>query len=78
MFRIPRSKAGSGQWPPQIDLSTVRETIAYMQDDMERVPELKGVAAALMATINEIDRVKPKPMVGNSPFAVRFLPWRGV
>lgn len=73
MFRIPRSRP----WPPQIDLSTVRETLAYMQDDMERVPELKNVAAALRATVAEIDRVKPKPMVGNSPFAARFLPWRG-
>ena len=74
MFRIPRSRP----WPPQIDLSTVRETLAYMQDDMERVPELKGVAAALKATMAEIDRVKPKPTIANSPFAARFLPWRGI
>lgn len=77
MFRIPRSRSGSPAWPPMIDLSTVRETLSYIQDDMERVPELAKVAAALRATVAEIDQVKPRPTVQNSPFAARFLPWRG-
>lgn len=73
MYRISKERP----WPPTIDLSTVRETLAYIQDDVDRVPELKGVADALRATLAEIDRVKPKPTIASSPFAARFLPWRG-
>lgn len=74
MFRIPRDKS----WPPEVDLTTVRETLAYMQDDMQRVPGLEKVAAAMAATLAEIDAVKPapRPLASNSPFAARFLPWR--
>lgn len=75
MFRIPRDKPS---WPPAIDLTTVRDTLAYMQDDMARVPGLEKVAAAMAATLQEIDAVKPapRPIAHGSPFAARFLPWR--
>lgn len=74
MFRIPRDNS----WPPAIDLGTVRDTLAYMQDDMARVPGLEKVADAIARTLQEIDAVKPtpRPVAGNSPFAARFLPWR--
>lgn len=75
MFRIPRDKP----WPPAIDLTTVRDTLAYMQDDMARVPGLEKVADALARTLDEIDAVKPsklRPLATDSPFAARFLPWR--
>ena len=74
MFRISRRQP----WPPMIDLTTVRETLAYMQGDMARVPGLERVAAAMKTTLDEIDQVKPRPSpITNSPFAARFLPWRG-
>lgn len=75
MFRIPRDKP----WPPAIDLTTVRDTLAYMQEDMARVPGLEKVADAMARTLDEIDAVKPSmtaPIATASPFAARFLPWR--
>lgn len=74
MFRIPRDKP----WPPAIDLVTVRDTLAYMQDDIARVPGLEKVADAITRTLEEIDAVKPepRPIAADSPFAARFLPWR--
>ena len=74
MFKIPRRNP----WPPVLDLSTVRETIAYMHDDMSRVPGLEGVASALETALEEIDAAerKPKPAVTITPFIARFLPRR--
>jgi hypothetical protein len=61
-----------------IDLATARETLAYMQDDMKRVPGLEKVADALASAIREMDAAdhqveKPLKL---SPFAARFLPRR--
>ncbi len=72
MFRIPRHNP----WPPVVDLSTVRDTLSYMKDDMERVPGLERVAAALKEALAEIDRAKPPTAVPLSPIAARFLPRR--
>lgn len=72
MFRIPRHRP----WPPAVDLTTVRDTLAYMKDDMERVPGLERVAAALNEALVEIDRAKPPAPVPLSPIAARFLPRR--
>lgn len=39
---------------PRIDLATVRETLAYISDDMTTVPALAGVRRALVEAIEEI------------------------
>lgn len=74
MFRIPRKSP----WPPAIDLGTVRETVAYMHDDMSRVPGLEKVAAALSTVLDEIASAEKN---GKSASIVpisyaRFLPKR--
>jgi hypothetical protein len=61
MFKISRDNP----WPPAIDLSTVRQTVAYMQGDLARVPGLEKVAAALEVAIKEIDAVQPRRPVVN-------------
>ena len=75
MFKISRNRA----WPPSIDLTTVRQTVQYMQGDTARVPGLEKIAAALDAAINEIDAVHARPSVAslNDPvLRARFLPRR--
>ncbi len=74
MYRIPRANP----WPPTLDLSTVRETMAYMHDDMKRVPGLEKAARAIADAIKEIDKAEKasaKP-VSYSPIAAKFLPLR--
>ena len=73
MFKISRTRS----WPPAIDLSTVRKTVAYMRGDMARVPGLEKIAAALEVAIKEIDAVDTRPRVVNITDSVlrsRFLP----
>ena len=73
MFKISRTRP----WPPAIDLSTVRKTVAYMQGDMARVPGLEKIADALAVAIKEIDAVDQRPRVVNLTDTVvrsRFLP----
>ena len=41
-----------------IDLDTVRETIAYMRDDLAGTPGFEGVAGRLSAALAEIDRLE--------------------
>jgi hypothetical protein len=75
MFKISRDKP----WPPSIDLSTVRQTVAYMQGDLARVPGLEKIAAALDTAMQEIDAVQPRrPVVNLSEHLARarFLPRR--
>jgi hypothetical protein len=73
VYRIARSKP----WPPSIDLSTVRETLVYMKDDMARDPELLRIRTALEIAIGEIDRAEQTPRAAVlSPLVARFLPAR--
>ena len=73
MFRIQRTPA----WPPALDLSTVRETIADMEGDLRRVPGLEAAAKALKTAISEIEAaerlMQPQPY---TTLATRFLPRR--
>ncbi len=70
MFKIQRVPA----WPPALDLSTVRETIAYMEGDLKRIPGLEAAATALKTAMREIDAaeksMKPQPY---ARLATRFL-----
>lgn len=73
MFRISRHRP----WPPSIDLSTVRETLAYMREDARSVPGLEQVADALANAIREVDAAERKLQpVSLEPIAARFLPAR--
>lgn len=74
MYRIPHSRP----LPPHIDLSTMRETLLYMHDDMARTPGLERLRDALAAAIAETEAAeqgaRKAPMV--VPFSARFLPRR--
>ena len=73
MFKISRNRA----WPPSIDLTTVRQTVQYMQGDLARVPGLEKISAALEVALTEIDAVQTRPSVANLNDPVlraRFLP----
>jgi hypothetical protein len=73
MFRIQKTPA----WPPALDLSTVRETIAYMEGDLRRVPGLEAAATALKTALREIETAE-RTMQPQSytRLATRFLPRR--
>lgn len=73
MYRIPRSKP----WPPQIDLATLRETLAYMHDDMVRAPGLEKLRDALATAIKEAEAAEQRSPVSTFvPLPVRFMPRR--
>lgn len=59
-----------------IDLSTVRETLLYMQSDVRSQPGLEAVAAALAETISEIDRVveRVEPAPRADVISASFIP----
>jgi hypothetical protein len=40
---------------PHIDLTTVRETLTYIRDDLQRVAGLEAAAAALAKAVDEIE-----------------------
>jgi hypothetical protein len=68
MFRIDKSRP----WPPHIDLSTIRETLIYIESDLQRVPGLEAAATALKTARAEIDAVERAGNERNSP---RFVPF---
>jgi hypothetical protein len=75
VYKISRNQP----WPPHIDLSTARETLSYIHDDMKRVPELQKVAAALEEAMREMDRAEatsPRRMGRNVITASRFMRFR--
>lgn len=74
MYRIPRSRP----WPPQIDLGTLRETLAYMHDDMARAPGLEKLRDALAVAMKEAEAAdRQTPPLVPGPLAARFLPrWK--
>jgi len=71
VYRIPRSNP----WPPQIDLTTLRETLIYMHDDMARVPGLEKLRDALALALEETEAAQAaaQAKVTNITKA-RFLP----
>lgn len=54
MFKIPRPHS----WPPALDLTTVRDTLDYMREDVARIPGLERIAAALEDALVEIEVVE--------------------
>lgn len=65
---------------PQIDLETVRETIAMIHDDMKRSARLQKVHAALTAALEEIAAVEAaasgQPVVPSGARVVAFPAFR--
>ncbi|MEZ5843546.1 MAG: hypothetical protein R3D27_07410 [Hyphomicrobiaceae bacterium] len=47
-------------YPPEFDLSTMRETLRYMQGEMKRVPALADAAQALETAIIEMERAETR------------------
>jgi hypothetical protein len=43
---------------PLVDLETIRETLAYIRDDIQRVPALERAADGLTAVLAEIAAVE--------------------
>lgn len=81
MFKISRTDP----FPATLDLKTIADTLAYIHDDVKRVPGLEKVASALATSLDEIksaERASPRTVIGKSalsPAAItaRFFPRRG-
>ncbi len=62
-----------------IDLTTARETLAYIHDDLKRIPALADAAEALETAIAEIENVE-RPLLAPHArlraMATRFFPVR--
>ncbi len=76
MFRVTRKPSH----PPRMDLTTVRETLAYMHGDAARVPGLEKLAQALAVAMTEADEARrtaarPIDLDGYRPrpYAARFI-----
>jgi len=39
---------------PLVDLGTIRETLAYIRDDLARVPGLEGAARLIASALDEL------------------------
>jgi hypothetical protein len=39
---------------PLVDLGTIRETLAYIRDDLARVPGLEGAAKLIASALDEL------------------------
>lgn len=79
MFKIPRSNSGQPSWPPSMDLSTVRDTLTYMRDDMRRVAGLERVADALDDALIEIavsEQNQPTPIPTRFKPEMQFVKWQ--
>jgi hypothetical protein len=63
---------------PLVDLDTIRETLLYIRDDMQRVPGLEGAAEHLTAALGEIAAAERRRLapVSSSIIEARFVPRR--
>ena len=59
-----------GRTGPGIDIGTIRETLAYMRDDLRAAPNLAKVGSALEAALAEIDAVS----AARAPASTRAVP----
>ena len=73
MYHIPRNDP----WPPRLDLSTLRETLIYMHDDMSRAPGLEKLRDALALALKEAEAAEAAARSGNARIGpARFVPRR--
>ena len=63
---------------PLVDLDTIRETLLYIRDDMQRAPGLEGAADHLTAALGEINAAERRRMapLSTSVIDARILPRR--
>jgi len=63
---------------PLIDLDTIRETLLYIRDDVQRVPGLEAAAEHLTAALDEITAAERRRLapVSSSIIEARFVPRR--
>jgi hypothetical protein len=61
-----------------IDLASVRDTLLYIESDLNRAPELQRLAIAVRAALTEIDQLErgDTKVVKPDFTAARFLPVR--
>lgn len=62
----------------RIDLASVRDTLLYIESDLNEAPELTRLADAIHAALAEIDRLELSGSSFETPeiIAARFLPAR--
>jgi hypothetical protein len=63
---------------PLVDLDTIRETLLYIRDDMQRVPGLDRAAEHLTAALGELTAAERRRMapLSTSVIDARILPRR--
>ena len=63
---------------PSIDLATIRETLTYIRDDLQRVPALERAAEALSSALAEIAAAERRQLASlpRSVIEARWLPRR--
>ena len=63
---------------PLIDLGTVRDTLAYIRDDMQRVPALERAAELIDASLAEVQAAERRRLapIPRSVLETRLVPWR--
>lgn len=62
----------------QIDLSSVRDTLLYIESDLKRSSDMTRLAAAIRSALTEIDRLEGSDLEIDKPefTSARFLPAR--
>lgn len=58
MFGVFRRSPPQSDRAQRIDLASVRDTLAYIESDLDHAPELHRVADAVRAALAEIDRIE--------------------
>ncbi|HPG88530.1 MAG TPA: hypothetical protein PLD46_02670 [Hyphomicrobium sp.] len=60
----------------RIDLASVRDTLLYIESDLEHAPELQRITDAIKAALAEIDRIELTDGKLNMPEVIgaQFLP----
>lgn len=63
---------------PLVDLDTIRETLLYIRDDLQRVPGLERAAEKLTAALGELTAAERRRLapLSQSVIEARFLPRR--
>ncbi|MBR2537633.1 MAG: hypothetical protein IKE66_16305 [Hyphomicrobium sp.] len=58
MFGVFKKAPPKNARVQRIDLASVRDTLAYIESDLDTAPELQRVAEAVRAALAEIDRIE--------------------
>ena len=61
---------------PLVDLDTIRETLVYIRDDIQRVPGLEQAAAQLTAALVEMAAAERRLAASLSSIDARLPPQR--